>query len=141
MFGRDRFHEKRSGAWRVARKGVTHSIDLQKSQYARRYFINIRIDFSGAVTDAHEPIRCFLDGRIGDLLSEAERDKLDELLDMELSGITDELREHELLRLLNESVGPVLDEVETLEGIRKRYRSGGFDEFIVSKSAANALAN
>lgn len=50
-FGKIHFRVKKSGWWVRSANGVEQRLNLQKSQHARRYYVNFSLDLTAAVPE------------------------------------------------------------------------------------------
>jgi hypothetical protein len=136
-FGRNHFREKRSGWWCRESHGVEQKLNLQKSQYSLRYYLNLAIAFDGAVPPhlaEHEDdlgIGKYLEGRVEGLLPEAIDEELRQLLDIDDFPLAEEQREHRLLNLLEQHAKPLLDGLYSLEGLHAAYRENDLDHRVL----------
>jgi hypothetical protein len=144
-FGERHFDAKRSGTWRRLRNGVEVAFNLQKSQYSLAYYLNLDLDFTAAVptdlaqdeNDLGYPFQ--IDGRVDDFLRWEDTQQLRMLLDIEQYAMPEEHREHELLEFLEGHLCPVLDELQSLEGLVAFERSATWERFMVTRSARRVL--
>lgn len=131
-FGKSRFEAKRSGTWTRRIGEVEQSLNLQKSQYSLRYYVNVALAF-----DTHAG-RGRIVGRAESLLPTAQGDHLQALLDIDGSEIEDERREHELLRVLD-LLMPTLDELRSVEALTAHDKRGTFKAMGVTGPARAAF--
>ena len=131
-YGKSEFAEKRSGTWRRRVGEVEQSLNLQKSQYSLRYYLNVEL----ALPD--EDPRAYIRGRAGALLAEADRARLEALLDLDGRVIPEEQREAELLGLLG-SLTPVLNEFTSVADLAAHDRRRTFNAMGVTGPARAAM--
>jgi len=127
-FGKLRFREKRSGTWKREVGAVDQSINLQKSQYSLRYYLNIELAF------ATERGRGRIVGRAESLLSSADAAQLGALLDVHGTKMEGEHREHQLVEILNRLM-PLLDELSSVQAMAAHDRRGTFQSMGVTDPA------
>ena len=131
-YGRARFEEKRSGSW-VRQSGVIEqTLNLQKSQYSVRYYLNVEFAF-GAGDE-----RGGIMGRAEDLLEDADAERLEALLDIDDNPMEDEHREHELALVL-ERLTPLFADLSSVEAVASHDRRGTFRSMGVTGPARAAI--
>jgi len=118
-FGKALFREKRSGTWRRQAGVVEQLLNLQKSQYSLRYYLNVELAF--AAEDGTGRVV----GRAEHLLSPPDAEQLQALLDIDGVEMAEEHREHQLLALLDQ-LTPILDELTSVEAMTAHDRHGTF---------------
>jgi hypothetical protein len=133
-FGAARFHKKRSGTWHRQAGVVDQSLNLQKSQYSLRYYLNVELAFvaDGGIGRVV--------GRAEAFLSPADAAQLQELLDIDGVEMAAEHREHQLLALLDR-LTPVLDEFGSVEALTAHDRRGTFKAMGVTGPARRTFDN
>lgn len=131
-YGKSAFAEKRSGTWRRRIGEVEQSLNLQKSQYSLRYYLNLEF----ALPD--EDVSAYIRGRAGALLADADRARLEELLNLDAQEIAEEQREAELLDLLG-SLTPLLDEFASVTDLATHDRRGTFKAMGITGPARAAM--
>jgi transposase len=94
-------------------------LNLQKSQYSLRYYMNVALTLVAGGQDAR------IEGRVGALLGDRDRDELQRLLDIDGFEMADEDREAQLRSLLDR-LTPILDGLATLAAMRSAERRGDF---------------
>ena len=126
--------------------GVEQKLNLQKSQYSLRYYLNIEIAFDAAVPPhlaTHEDdlgVGKYLQGRVEGLLREPIDEELAQLLDIEDFPLVEEQREHRLLALLELHVTPLLAGLYSLQGLVVAYRCDDLDHrVLLSRSGRRVL--
>ena len=114
---------KESGSWYRHADSLVTILNLQKSQYAPRYYLNIAFWLMGLGSEgfpkentAHVRIRL-------DVLLPDAADEITKLLDLG-SGIADAQREEGLRALLNSRLRPILDRTTTVEDLRQLKLTG-----------------
>lgn len=114
---------KRSGSWYAAGNDVITIINLQKSQYSRYYYLNMAF-WLRALGEATFPKEnhCHVRFR-AEWIVPVRAGELSRLLDLEDDAVDHE-RAHRLIALLDEQLGPFLDEAGTLSGLRRLQSSG-----------------
>ena len=136
--GQEHGFVRRSGDLFKESDEVIAILDLQRSDYARSYYINVGFALralhpDGVVKFGLSDVRIRADALIG------ASDRLQQLLDLE-NGLDEGTREIELRRLLREELLPVLDSALTLDGLRILSRTGRLKGF-VHKDARAALSD
>ena len=108
-FGKAHFQAKESGTWHREIEGILQSFNLQKSQYRLSYYLNVKLDLTGAVPvelaedERDLGVRFYIEGRAEGLMPDASGKTLLDLLNIDGTTTTDEHREHQLLDLLREA--------------------------------------
>ena len=116
-FGKASGGLKKSGSWYFRRPETIFVLNLQKSQYALRYYVNVALWLLAAgPADAPEPSHCHVQTRLEGLVPPAVHDRLTALLDLD-SPVDDEARRDELLSLLREHLLPIMEAASTLEAL------------------------
>lgn len=116
-FGKYLGGSKKAGCWYVAGSDAIIVLNLQKSQYGPKYFINVALWFTGigeAITP--KPSHCHVQTRLETLVPEAVRLQVEALLDLDV-GIDDGERQTELWEVLTRQLEPVIEAGKTLEGL------------------------
>jgi hypothetical protein len=117
-FGKASGGSKKSGSWYWRSPETIAVLNLQKSQYAVRYYVNVALWLLAAgPADAPKPSHCHIQTRLERLVPPALEERLTALLDLD-SLIDDEARHDELLSLLREYLLPTMEAASTLEGLR-----------------------
>ena len=125
-FGKESGGSKKSGSWYRRSSETIFVLNLQKSQYALRYYVNVAVWMLAAgPADAPKPPQCHIQTRLERLVPPTLEDRLTALLDLD-SPIDEEVRHEELLALFREHLLPVMDAASTLDGLR----SGDGQRFI-----------
>ena len=100
---------KKSGSWYLAGPDSIVVLNLQKSSYSSRYYINIGVWFTGlGLAKDPKPTHCHLQARAETLLEEADRPRLEELLAVG-NGRAPGVHERELLEALSSQVRPYVE--------------------------------
>ncbi len=122
-FGKSEGMVKKSGSWYKAEGEVTRVVNLQKSQYGRRYYVNVGY-WLQAIEEAKFPPseQCHILIRLDSLIADREVE-VNELLDF-ASEIPAEERTQRLGDLLTSRLRPVLEQGASLEGLRKLRSEG-----------------
>lgn len=108
---------KKSGSWYRVSDEVITVVELQKSQYGLQYYVNVAL-WLRALGEANAPKEqaCHVRTRLSRLVGSAE-DWLSSLLDLD-AGVLDASRRDELSTFLSVHLGPVLEVVDSLDGLR-----------------------
>lgn len=117
-FGKTSGGLKKSGSWYWRSDETIFVVNLQKSQYALRYYVNVGLWLLAVgPADAPTPSSCHIQNRLDGLVPQALEERAAALLDLE-SPIDDEVRREELLTLLRQYLLPLMEVTSTLEGLR-----------------------
>ncbi len=134
-FGKASGYSKESGSWYRRRAETIVVLNLQKSQYALRYYVNVALWLLAlGQSEAPKEHHCHVRTRLDDLVPPAMEGRLTELLDLE-SLIDEETRREELLALLREHLLPLMEASSTLEGLRS-----GDGQRLINASLVTGLA-
>lgn len=108
---------KKSGSWYIAGADAVVVLNLQKSNYANRYYLNIGLWFMrvGVTTDP-KPTDCHLQARAETLVDDTHRPGLEGLLAVETDRPSEE-HTHELLEVLDSQIRPYIEAGQTLVGL------------------------
>lgn len=117
-FGKLSGGAKKSGSWYRRGDETVFVLNLQKSNYAVRYYVNAALWLLAVGSaDAPKPSQCQIQTRLEELLPPDLEERLTALLDLD-SAIEDDARREELLGLLHQYVLPLMEASSTLEGLR-----------------------
>jgi hypothetical protein len=116
-YGAANFAEKKSGTWRRTCGELEQSLNLQKSQYSLRYYLNVKLVLLPGGEGAG------IEGRAGSLLGAEDADRLERLLDVDGSDMPGERREAGLLAVLDR-LTVVLNKLNTVEAVTTAERQG-----------------
>lgn len=118
-FGKASGGAKKSGSWYVRSAETIVVLNLQKSQYAASYYVNVAVWLLAAgPADAPKPSECHVQTRLERLVPPpAFEERLTALLDLN-SAIEEETRHEELHALMCEHLLPAIQAAATLEGLR-----------------------
>jgi hypothetical protein len=130
--GKSHFIQKRSGTWRRKLGEVEQSLNLQKSQYSRLYYVNVELAFPAEGEGA------YMKGRAERLLRPEDGERLATLLDLDGHPMIDKHREAELLVLFDRLV-EVLDDLASIEAVAAKDADGGFKAMGVTSPARAAI--
>jgi hypothetical protein len=127
-FGQEYGFVRRSGDLFKESDQVIAALDLQRSEYAHSYYINVGF----ALRELHSASvakfgLCDIRIRADALIGKAER--LGQLLDL-TNGLDATEREFELRRVLREELLPILESGLTLEGLRCLWRNKRLRGFV-----------
>lgn len=108
---------RRSGSWFVDGADAIAVVNLQKSRYGPRYYLNIGYWFLelGSST-APPPSHCHLQSRADVLVGEASRERLNDLLNL-AAPMPDVYRLDSIAELLSKELLPVLTSGLSLQGL------------------------
>lgn len=100
---------KRSGAWYRRGDDVVTVLELQKSQYGPKYYLNIGLWLlSLGDVPYPKPVQCHAQTRLEVQVPQVLRPELEKLMDLE-APIDDEDRRSQLQMLFSEHLSPILD--------------------------------
>lgn len=117
-FGKESGGSKKSGSWYRRSPESIFVLNLQKSQYALRYYVNVALWLLAAgPADTPKPSHCHIQTRLERLVPAAREEQLTRLLDLDAPG-DEGARHEELLALLRAHLLPVMEAASTLEGLR-----------------------
>lgn len=116
-FGRARGGRKKAGSWYLATPESVIVLNLQKSNYSPRYYINFGLWFLGiGPASDPRPTHCHLQARLESLVSEDDRPRLETLLDLDES-MRDESRHDALLSALEDWLMPFIEAGSSLSNL------------------------
>jgi hypothetical protein len=124
-FGKESGGEKKSGGWYWRSDEVIAVVDLQKSQYGPKYYVNVAF-WLRALGEERFPktSNAHLWVRLG-ALPGVERETAECLLNLECD-VPEEQRVDGLSALLATSVVPLIDRGSSLDGLRSMVDDGTF---------------
>lgn len=138
-FAKSAGFSKKSGTWCRRQQDTIAVIELQKSQYGARYFVNVALWFLdlGDVQCPKEQA-CHLRTRLECLVPD-EEEQLKKLLNLDDGSIAEGDRRAALLEILRERLLCFLDICSTLDGIRSLEDRGLLREFLITGPAQRVL--
>lgn len=117
-FGKSSGCWKKSGSWYRRGSETVVVLNMQKSQYATRYYINVAVWLLAlGEADAPKENKCHIRTRLTQLVPRELEEQVNALLDLN-SPIGDDDRRDELLVVLREHLLPLMDGSSTTEGLR-----------------------
>lgn len=124
-FGRDAGFTKKSGSWYGIGDEVIAVSNLQKSQYATRYYFNQGFFIRAGESEQYpKPAACHIQARLEGLLPETE-ERIQQLFDLSFV-MPDSARAAELSDLLQNKLGPLIRRARTVAGLRGMLKDGLF---------------
>ena len=116
-FGKARGGHKKAGSWYLITAESVTVLNLQKSNYSPRYYINFGLWFLGiGPANDPRPTDCHLQTRLELLVSENDRPRLEALLDLD-EGMRDESRHDALLSALEDWLLPFIEAGSSLSNL------------------------
>jgi hypothetical protein len=111
-------YSKKSGSWYRRNPETIIVLNLQKSQYGPKYYINVAL-WLRALGDEEAPKvnKCQIQTRLGQLVPAGLEKRLTELLDLDCD-VEDMVRRTELLDLFRQHLLPLLEASSSLESLR-----------------------
>lgn len=108
---------RKAGSWYLPGTDAVVVLNLQKSNYGPRYYINFGLWFLG-VGPANDPkvTHCHLQTRVERLVDDSCRPSFERLLDLEIE-IPDAQRHEQLLHALEGQLRPFVQVGQTLAGL------------------------
>ncbi len=117
-FGKASGGSKKSGSWYLRSPETIVVVNLQKSQYAVRYYVNVALWLLAAgPAEAPKTPQCHVQTRLDGLVPPALEERLTALLDLG-SPIDEKARREELLALLRAHLLPLMQASLSLESLR-----------------------
>jgi uncharacterized protein DUF4304 len=136
-FGKSSGCTKKSGSWYRRSSETIVVLNLQKSQYAMRYYVNVAVWLLAlGDTDAPKENKCHVRTRLTKLVPRELEDRVNELLDL-ATPIDDMSRREEFLGVLDEHLRPLMDGGSTLEGLRSGTGKRLVERSLVTRSSLN----
>jgi hypothetical protein len=109
---------KKSGSWYRRGPDTILVLNLQKSNYASRYYVNVALWLLPlGEADAPKENKCHVRSRLTQLVPQELEERVNELFDLD-SAIDDAARREQILGVLREHLLPLMDSGSTLEGLR-----------------------
>ena len=137
-FGTNLSMEKHSGSWYARNQEITTVLNLQKSEYGPKYYLNVALCLNQA-NDAKYPKEweCHIRARVNQLLPDL-RQELQELLD--LSTTVDEAsRAGRLEDILQRRLRPIIESASSLQGLRQLFAEGTLKDVAIKPQATKLL--
>jgi len=139
-FGKAAGMRKKSGSWLHRSDETVFVLNLQKSNYSVRYYVNVAVWLLAlGENDAPKENKCQVRTRLDDLVGQSREARLTELLDMG-TQIDDDVRREELLAVFEEHVRPVMDAAQTLDGLRSKAGQALITRSLVTGAGEQVLA-
>jgi hypothetical protein len=111
---------RKGGSWYRRNDDLVEVLNLQKSNYSNKYYLNYAIWVSGVSVVAFPPAhQCHIQTRADEVIGS----EVDHLLDLE-AEVPGPERVLALGTLLRERLVPFMEECRTLDGLRKKLSSG-----------------
>jgi len=108
-FGKSLGGSKKSGSWYITGPEAIAVLNLQKSQYGPRYYLNVGLWFLGVGPATNpKPSHCHVQSRLESLVPAADRQHLEDLLDLDFA-VDEQERRAELLAVLTSQLEPLLE--------------------------------
>lgn len=116
-FGRSLGGSKKSGSWYITGPDAIAVLNLQKSQYGPRYYLNVGLWFLVLGAEANPKLtHCHVQGRLEALVPADHRGNLETLLDLD-QVVDDEERRTELLGVLALQLEPLIEAGTSFDGL------------------------
>lgn len=116
-FGRFLGGSKKSGPWYITGPEAIAVLNLQKSQYSPRYYLNVGLWFLGVGPVINpKPSHCHVQSRLEILVPTADRQHLEDLFDLD-QAFNDEERRTGLLAVLTSQLEPLLEAGMSASGL------------------------
>jgi hypothetical protein len=137
-FGKKAGYTKRSGSWYKKGADAILVLNLQKSQYGPKYFVNVAL-WLLAVESAEYPKehKCHVRIRLTQLLR-GQEPNISRLLDLD-QPFSDPNRANQLVEIFNDSLLPILEGSDTIEGLRSGRGRELVGKSLVTKDAQKIL--
>ena len=134
-FGKSAAATKKSGSWYRRGDDTVFVLDLQKSNYATRYFVNVALWLLPlGDADAPNENKCHVRSRLTQLVPSSVEARVNELFDLG-APIDDATRRTEVLAVLREHLLPLMDTGSTIDGLRS-----GAGQRLIEKSLVTGPA-
>ena len=123
---------RKASTWYKENDETILVINLQKSQYGSRYYVNCAIALKSLGVEPFPKERyCHIRFRIEETISEDDRVKIQLILNLEDKTLSDKQRKEEMKRLIENFVLPRLDECSFQDGIAKSIRGGKMNNAMI----------
>lgn len=110
--------KKKSGSWYHRGDETVLVLNLQKSNYATRYYVNVALWLLPlGDADAPKENKCHVRTRLTRLVPEEFEGRVEALFDLDIN-IDETTRRKELSAVLREHLLPVVEAVSSLDGLR-----------------------
>lgn len=113
-------------------------VNLQKSQYARQYYINLGTCLKQlGGPERPKEYECHVRIRLTSLMP--DETALKQALDLEDETVPDEVREREVLDALDRFAIPFLKKAGSLEGLEELFNDGTLNKCLVDRRVGQLL--
>ena len=131
--------KRKSDTWFLSTDETISILNLQKSDFGRRYYVNIGVWLKciGEV-DVPKEYKCHIRFRWTSLIPQDEK-QLERLLDLDDESVSDADRQCELCRLLEDYLLPFYSIAKTLDGLRMLFKSDNRPVCLVNVVAQEVL--
>ena len=131
--------KKKTDTWYLDCDDTITVLNLQKSSYGPKYYINIGI-WLKCIGEADMPrtSKCHIQFRWESLIPQDEK-QLELLLDLDNRLISDQDRAYEISKMLETYFAPFLSNATSIEGLRSFYKSEGWPSCLVTVRAQEIL--
>lgn len=134
-FGKSSGGKKKSGSWYRRGDETVFVLNLQKSNYASRYYVNVALWLLPlGDADAPKENKCHVRSRLTQLVPSELEERVNDLFDLD-SPLDDATRREELLAVLRQHLLPLMDSSSTLDGLRS-----GAGQRLIQKSLVTGPA-
>lgn len=131
-----KFELKRKGwTWYSSPEGNLVAVDLQKSNYNAKYYVNICCSPAGMNVDGlptpkeHKfPIRIRADG-----LFPSRQEDIDRAFDLDNTTLSDEQRLESILEIISADIGPFLQRIRDISGLKSAIAEGAFERETINR--------
>lgn len=120
---------------------IVQQLNFQKSAHGHQYFLNFGIWLKAMEACPEMPPkehRCQIRARIG-MIFPNEAEKIDELLDFEKAHINESERTRGINEFVKKKIAPLFEQNFSLSDIKKNYRAGRLENFVLLRSARDFL--
>ncbi len=139
-FGKASAGRKKSGSWYRRSEETVFVLNLQKSNYAARYYINVAVWLLAlGATDTPKENKCQVRSRLTQLVPDELESRVNELLDLDFP-MEETARKSELLAVLDQHLQPLMDAGATIKGLRSATGQALIRKSLVTGPAQRLLA-
>lgn len=134
----DRGFKRKATTWFLDQHETILLVNLQKSQWEKKYYINLAIWFKvlGAAESVPKEHLCHVRARLTSLIN----NRLEAALDLEGQNLGDDEREKVIRKCLQGFGLPFLEACSTLEGLKHQASGGALAKVMVHRSLKQLIS-
>lgn len=132
--------KRKSNTWYLENEDVVILVNLQKSQYSRKYYVNCGISLKrlGGDPPKREHL-CHVRFRLTAIAPDVDCRSIGSVFDLEDETLSDEERRDKITSLIRELALPFLERCSSDEGIVEAIKNGKLNHALVNKQVRDLI--